>query len=60
MAKQVNSKPDNLFFVQNATDGINSLAKSLDWKKGDVVALPNTAYSCVKKTVQYLVEKFEV
>lgn len=46
--------------IQNATDGINSLLKSLNWTKGDVIALPNTAYSCVRKTVDYLIEKFEV
>lgn len=58
VADHIKCSADNVFMVQNATDAINSLAKSLKWEKGDVIALPNTAYSCVKQTVSYLVERY--
>jgi selenocysteine lyase/cysteine desulfurase len=34
-----------VFIVENATDGINSVLKSLTWSEGDVIVIPNTAYN---------------
>jgi selenocysteine lyase/cysteine desulfurase len=51
LAKRINCKVQNLFLVQNATDAFNCLAKSMVWKAGETIAIPNTAYACVRKTV---------
>lgn len=60
IAHRINCRPENLFFVQNATDGINSILKSFNWHEGDVILIPNTAYSCVRKTVNSLRDRFNV
>lgn len=46
--------------VENASDGFNGFAKSIKWNEGDVIALPNTSYAMVKKTADYLVDKYKV
>lgn len=60
IAQRINCKADNLFFVQNATDGINCVLKSFNWHEGDVVLIPNTAYSCVRKTVNSLRDRYNI
>lgn len=40
--------------VQNATDAFNGLMKSIHWKQGDVILLPNTAYASIRKTCEWL------
>lgn len=51
VAKRVQCKTNNIFIVQNATDAFNCLAKSLPWKGGETIALPNTAYASIRKTI---------
>jgi hypothetical protein len=46
--------------VQNATDAINCLLKSLKWKAGDVVCIPNTAYACVRQTCNWIRDYYGV
>lgn len=60
VAEKVQCKISNLFIIQNATDGINSLVKSLPWKAGDTIAILNITYSCVKKTVEWVRDRFGV
>jgi selenocysteine lyase/cysteine desulfurase len=60
VAKYVNAPKDNLFMVENASDGFNGFAKSIKWKEGDVIAMPNTSYAMVKRTVDYLIDKYKV
>lgn len=54
IAQKVNSPTKNIFIVQNATDAINCIAKSLRWSPGDVVLLPNIAYASIRKTIVVL------
>ncbi len=37
VAHFINAKPDELVFTRGTTDGINMAARSIDWRKGDVV-----------------------
>ena len=60
VASKINCKPQNVFFIENATDGINSILKSFNWSEGDVILLPNTAYGCVRKTVTTLKDRYNV
>ena len=32
----------------------------MKWKEGDVIAMPNTSYAMVKRTVDYLIDKYKV
>ena len=60
VARKVNAKTENIYMVQNATDAFNGLMKSLDWKVGDIVLLPNTAYASIRKTVEWLRDKYGI
>ena len=60
VAKEVNAPVDNIFLVENASDGFNGFARSIDWKEGDVVAMPNTSYAMVKRTLDYLVSRYKI
>ena len=59
-ASRINCPTKNVYFVMNATDAINSLAKSLTWKEGDIVLLPNTAYASIRKTFYALRDVFNI
>lgn len=54
VAGKINCPTKNVYLIQNATDGINCLLKSMLWKSGDAILIPNTAYPCVRKTVDVL------
>jgi selenocysteine lyase/cysteine desulfurase len=60
VAKRINCKPGNVFLVQNATDAINCLVKSIKWNEGDCILLPSTAYSCVRKTCNVVRDRYGV
>jgi selenocysteine lyase/cysteine desulfurase len=60
IAYRINCSPQNVFLVQNATDGINSILKSFNWKEDDTVLIPNTAYACVRKTVVSLKDRYNI
>lgn len=60
VASRINCKPDNVFFVENATDGINTVLKSFNWTQNDIILIPNTAYSCVRKTVNSLKQRYNI
>lgn len=36
------------------------MAKSLSWKAGDTIALPNTAYASIRKTVEWLRDRYAI
>ena len=46
--------------AQNATDAFNGLVKSIYWKEGDVVLLPNTAYTSIKKTLEWVRDYWKI
>lgn len=54
IAARIHCPTKNVFIVQNATDAINCIAKSITWKAGEVILLPNIAYSSIKKTISVI------
>lgn len=60
LAKVVDADPENVGFVQNATVGINTVLRSLPFKKGDVVIAANTTYGACANTIKFLAELFEI
>jgi selenocysteine lyase/cysteine desulfurase len=60
IATKINCSAKNVFIVQNATDAINCIAKSLKWSEGDIVLLPNIAYASIRKTITVLKERYGV
>lgn len=60
IANKINCPTKNVFIVQNATDGINCIAKSLKWTSDDAVLLPNIAYASIRKTITVIKERYGV
>ena len=60
IAGKIHCPTKNVFIVQNATDGINCVAKSLKWTSDDVVLLPNIAYASIRKTITVIKERYGV
>ena len=60
VAQLVNCPLKNLFLVQNATDAYNCLLKSMEWNEGDVIALPNTAYTAIRRTTEWIRDRYRV
>jgi isopenicillin-N epimerase len=50
----------NLAFVENTSDGINAILRSLAWKPGDEIVLANHAYAAVRNTVDFLALQFDL
>jgi isopenicillin-N epimerase len=57
LAKFLHATPANLAFVENATQGVNAVLRSMRWNAGDRIVLANHAYPAVKNTVKYLAER---
>ena len=54
IANYINADADNLVLIENASDAVNLVMKSLLTKTGEKVLLFDFAYNMVVKTVEYL------
>lgn len=50
------SSPDDVVLVENASDAVNSVLRSLPLRRGDVVVRFSTAYNMVTETLRWLEE----
>jgi isopenicillin-N epimerase len=57
LAEYLNTAPENMVFVVNATQGINAVAKSLRLQPGDEILTTNHEYGAVNKTWEFVCEK---
>jgi len=57
LAEYLNTPVDNLIFVVNATQGINTVARSLQLKPGDEILTTNHEYGAINKTWQFICQK---
>ncbi|MAS33372.1 MAG: aminotransferase [Anaerolineaceae bacterium] len=57
LADYLHTSAENLIFVVNATQGVNTVARSLDLQPGDEILTTNHEYGAVNKTWQYVCEK---
>ena len=53
LAEYINTPAENTIFVVNATQGINTVARSLNLQPGDEILTTNHEYGAVNKTWQY-------
>ena len=60
ISNYINSNPKNLIFVENASDGINSILKSLFTTKGEKILTFDICFSMVKSVILYLKNIFQV
>ncbi|ORX98406.1 PLP-dependent transferase, partial [Basidiobolus meristosporus CBS 931.73] len=54
VADYVGAEKENLVFVQNATNGVNSVVRSLNFKPEEKVVYFSTTYNAVKQLLFYL------
>lgn len=60
IASKINCSTKNVFIIQNATDRINCIAKSMKWTSNDAILLPTTAYASIRKTITVIKERYGV
>lgn len=53
----VNAEPDNLVFVQNATSGVNTVLRSLKFKRGDELLVTDNEYNASRNALEFAAEK---
>ena len=54
------SNPENLVFVTNATAGVNSVLRSLDWEAGDEILVSDHGYEACQNVASYLAQRFHL
>ena len=47
------SSSEDVVFIENASDGFNTIVKNYDWEENDKILLTNISYGMVKNTVKY-------
>lgn len=57
LAKFLNTAPDDLAFVPNATTGCNAVLRSLRFTSGDEIVVLGHVYNAVRNTVRHVAER---
>ena len=57
LANFVGTDPNNLVFVENATAGMNTVLRSLDFSSGDGILTTNHGYAAVQNALLYTCER---
>ena len=57
IAKFVKCDYDDLALIENATSGVNTVLRSLDFKIDDEILVPNHAYQACRNTIDFVARK---
>ena len=49
---------DDLAFVSNATSGVNTILRSLNFEEGDEILVPNHAYQACRNTIDFVASRW--
>lgn len=60
IAKFIQAETENIALIENASDGINAVLRSLLTKKGEKVLVFDLAYPMVLNTLEFLKDVFEI
>ncbi|KAI5119002.1 hypothetical protein M0805_004412 [Coniferiporia weirii] len=54
LAQLIGAETDECVIVPNATHGVNTVLRNLDWSKDDVIVETKVTYPAVARTIQYI------
>ena len=54
----LNVSPDDLAFVSNATSGVNTILRSLQFEQGDEILVPNHAYQACRNSIDFVAKRW--
>ena len=54
IASFVGCHHDDIAFVENATSGVNTILRSLDFNENDEILVPNHAYQACRNTIDFV------
>ncbi|KAL4259543.1 Pyridoxal phosphate-dependent transferase [Pleurotus pulmonarius] len=57
LAPLIGAQADECVIVPNATHGINTVLRNIEWENGDIIIDFNTTYGAVSRTAQYLSDR---
>ncbi len=57
LADFLNADSDGLAFVKNATEGVNTILRSLNLREGDEIIVPNHSYQACWNAVDFVTER---
>ena len=57
IAKFVKCDYDDLALIENATSGVNTVLRSLDFNIDDEILVPNHAYQACRNTIDFVARK---
>ncbi|KDQ26340.1 hypothetical protein PLEOSDRAFT_1065763 [Pleurotus ostreatus PC15] len=57
IAPLIGAQADECVIVPNASHGVNTVLRNIEWEKGDIIIDFNTTYGAVSRAVQYLADK---
>ncbi|THH33200.1 hypothetical protein EUX98_g987 [Antrodiella citrinella] len=59
VAELVGAKLDEVVLVPNATHGLNTVLRNIEWREGDILLGTSTTYGAITKTLHYLGDRSE-
>ncbi|KAI0690171.1 PLP-dependent transferase [Cytidiella melzeri] len=59
VANLVGAEHDEIVLVPNATHGLNTVLRNIEWREGDILLATTTTYNAVERTLQYLSDRSE-
>jgi isopenicillin-N epimerase len=58
LAEMLNCDADDLALVENATTGVNTILRSLEFNEGDEILIPDHAYQACRNALDYVSERW--
>lgn len=58
LAEMLNCNPDDLALVENATTGVNTILRSLEFNQGDEILVPDHAYQACRNTIDFVAKRW--